>query len=91
MSDACYFMGAKQGTKKKDGSWFGNCNFLFRNQYGDFICGGRDATGWFTDKATYDSCIAGVPVGASVTVMRDMAGHVINMALNPEFPDLLLE
>ena len=88
--NACYFMGSKQGNKKSDGSWFGNCTFLFQNQYGDWICGGRDATGWFTDKETFLSCTKDIPVGASVSVMRDMGGHIIQMALNPEYPDLLL-
>ena len=90
MAEACYFMGSKQGNKKSDGSWFGNCSFLFKNSYGDWICGGRDATGWFSDKETFIRCTSGIPVGASVKVMRDMGGHVIEMALNEEYPDLLI-
>lgn len=88
---AVYFMGAKQGIKKKDGSWFGNCALLFRDQYGNFVCGGQSGTAWFEDKQTFDSCTAGVAVGASISVFRDMAGHVVQLALNPEFPDLLIE
>ena len=87
---AVYFMGAKSGTKKKDGSFYANCSLLFKNQFGDFVCGGQYC-GWFPDKETFEACVSGLAVGTSVKVFRDMAGMIVNIAENPEFPDLLLE
>lgn len=88
---AVYFMGAREGKKKSTGEWFGNATLLFKNNYGNWVCGGKEATIWFETKKQFDDAIKGVPVGASVKVLRAVGSSDVSFALNEEFPDLLLE
>lgn len=84
---AVYFLGAKCGTKKKDSTWYGFCSLLFKNQYGGWTCD----RGWFGSEDDFKTCVSGLSLGQSVSVFRDMAGHVVQLAENPAFPDLLIE
>ena len=88
---AVYFMGARSGKKKSNGEWFGNATLLFKNSYGNWICGGKEATVWFDDEKQFKSAIEGIPVGASVKVLTTVGSREVTFALNEEFPDLLLE
>lgn len=88
---AVYFMGAKSGNKKSDGSWYGNVTLLMKNTYGDWVCGGKQGTVWFDDRKTFEDAVKGINVGQSVKVFTVVGSREVTLALNPEYPDILVE
>ena len=83
---ACFVLGAKSGTKKSNGKWYGYFTVLFVNQYGQWATDNL----WFDDKETYSDCLDQVSVGDAVRISRDMAGKCVGCSVNEDVPPLEL-
>ena len=79
-----YFMGARAFTSKK-GKALATADFLTMGAFGWTI-----VQKW-VDPATVDDVYSDIPVGSPVLCQLDMAGNIIDVAINPAIPELLLD
>lgn len=81
---ACYFMGARDGTGKKSGKWYGMVSLLTRNGFGNWCI--MDV--FCASCGVYDSVIKDCSVGDPVEVTTNLHGQLVECVAHDSFPAL---
>ena len=84
---ACYFLGAKSITSKKNGQKYFPAVFLTKSQWGEW----ETVTKFLSDESIYESVIDSCSVGDPVVCTLDMGGHVLEVVPHESVPSLELD
>lgn len=84
---ACYFMGCKKITSKKNGNDYYPANFLIKNGWGDW----QIVTKFCDTPDVFEEILASVEVGAPVVCTLGMQGELLKCIQHDSVPVLELD